>query len=180
MLPTYTGSAYYDSENKLSKISFDDMLENDQAIKVRDSLISMIEHYFFTAWLPTGSQIKTVYTNHENGVFTIGSTSQYDIIQPGQNYKTQSVMFVGPKLQSEISGLADGLDLTVDYGVLTFLSAPLFWILEIIYAVFDNWGMANFNGCFNVYSTTHDVWARATAATKNNAIFYDRLFLFNV
>ena len=142
MLPTYTGSAYYDSENKFSKISFDDMLENDQAIKVKDSWISMIEHYFFSAWLPTDSQTKTVYTNHENGVFTIGSTSQYDTIQPGQNYNAQSVMFVGPKLQSEISGLADGLDLTVDYGVLTFLSAPLFWILEIIHAVFDNWGIS--------------------------------------
>ena len=51
-------------------------------------------------------------------------------------------MFVGPKLQSEISDLAEGLDLTVDYGVLTFLSAPLFWILEIIHAFFDNWGIS--------------------------------------
>ena len=57
MLPTYTGSAYYDSENKFSKISFDDMLENEQAIRVKDSWISMIEHYFFSAWLPTLSLI---------------------------------------------------------------------------------------------------------------------------
>ena len=142
MLPTYTGSAYYDSENKFSKISFDDMLENEQAIRVKDSWISMIEHYFFSAWLPTSAQTKTVYTNHENGVFTIGSTSQYDIVEPGQNYEFKSVMFVGPKLQSEISDLAEGLDLTVDYGVLTFLSAPLFWILEIIHMMFDNWGIS--------------------------------------
>ena len=142
MLPTYTGSAYYDSEDKFSKISFDDMLENEQAIRAQDSWISMIEHYFFSAWLPTNSQTKTIYTNHENGVFTIGSTSQYDAVEPGQNYEFKSVMFVGPKLQSEISDLATGLDLTVDYGVLTFLSAPLFWILEIIHAVFDNWGIS--------------------------------------
>nr|ALS56103.1 putative insertase [uncultured bacterium EIL5A08] len=142
MLPTYTGSAYYDSENKFSKISFDDMLENEQAIRVQDSWISMIEHYFFSAWLPTRAQTKTVYTNHDNGVFTIGSTSQYDTVGPGQNYEFKSVMFVGPKLQSEISDLANGLDLTVDYGVLTFLSAPLFWILEIIHEVFDNWGIS--------------------------------------
>ena len=142
MLPTYTGSAYYDSENKFSKISFDDMLENEQAIRVKDSWISMIEHYFFSAWLPTSEQTKTVYTNHENGIFTIGSTSQYDTVEPGQNYEFKSAMFVGPKLQSEISDLANGLDLTVDYGILTFLSAPLFWILEIIHAVFDNWGIS--------------------------------------
>ena len=142
MLPTYTGSAFYDSENKFSKISFDDMLESEQAIRVQDSWISMIEHYFFSAWLPTDTQIKTVYTNHENGVFTIGSTTQYNTLEPGQNYEFKSLMFVGPKLQSEISDLAEGLDLTVDYGVLTFLSAPLFWILEIIHAVFDNWGIS--------------------------------------
>ena len=142
MLPTYTGSAFYDSENKFSKISFDDMLESEQAIRVQDSWISMIEHYFFSAWLPTDEQIKTVYTNHENGVFTIGSTTSYSILEPGQNYKFRSLMFVGPKLQSEISDLAEGLDLTVDYGVLTFLSAPLFWILEIIHSVFDNWGIS--------------------------------------
>jgi YidC/Oxa1 family membrane protein insertase len=51
-------------------------------------------------------------------------------------------MFVGPKLQSEISNLAEGLDLTVDYGVLTFLSAPLFWILESINKIFGNWGFS--------------------------------------
>ena len=142
MLPTYTGSAYYDSENKFSKISFDDMMENDQVIRGQDTWISMIEHYFFSAWLPTSGQTRTVYTNHENGVFTIGSSSEFYTVEPGQNYEFKSIMFVGPKLQSEISDLAEGLDLTVDYGVLTFLSAPLFWILEIIHAIFDNWGVS--------------------------------------
>ena len=74
MLPTYTGSAFYDSENKFSKISFDDMLESEQAIRVQDSWISMIEHYFFLHG-SNDAQTKTVYTNHENGVFTIGSTT---------------------------------------------------------------------------------------------------------
>lgn len=142
MLPTYTGSAYYDSDNKFSKISFDDMLENEQAIKVQGSWISMIEHYFFSAWLPTDSTTKTIYTNHDNGIFTIGSTSSYQIIRPGERFEFKSIMFVGPKLQSEISGLASGLDLTVDYGVLTFLSAPLFWILDLINAAFGNWGVS--------------------------------------
>ena len=126
MLPTYTGSAFYDSENKFSKISFDDMLESEQAIRVRDSWISMIEHYFFSAWLPTDAQQNSTLTTKR--VFTIGSTTQYNTLELGQNYEFKSLMFVGPKLQSEISDLAEGLDLIVDYGVLTFLSAPLFWI----------------------------------------------------
>tara|TARA_Y100000768_G_scaffold243273_1_gene184333 strand:+ start:1160 stop:2725 length:1566 start_codon:yes stop_codon:yes gene_type:complete len=142
MLPTYTGSAFYDEENKFSKLSFDDIFENKQTIKTKDSWISMIEHYFFSAWLPTSSQQKTIYTNYENGIYTIGSSTNYLTIQPGESSSYESLMFVGPKLQSEISSLTNGLDLTVDYGVLTFLSAPLFWVLDSINFIFGNWGLS--------------------------------------
>ncbi len=47
MLPTYTGSAFYDSEEKFTKISFDEMTEDDFTFKTNDGWISMIEHYFF-------------------------------------------------------------------------------------------------------------------------------------
>ena len=142
MLPTYTGSAFYDEENKFSKLSFEDIFENKQIIKTKDSWISMIEHYFFSAWLPTSSDQKTIYTNFENDIYTIGSATNYQTIDVGQSIVFKSLMFVGPKLQSEITSLTNGLDLTVDYGVLTFLSAPLFWILDSINYIFDNWGLS--------------------------------------
>ena len=142
MLPTYTGSAYYDEENKFSKLSFDDILENSQTVKTKSSWISMIEHYFFSAWLPTSSNKKTIYTSHNQGIYTIGSSTDYSQVSPNQSLTYTSLMFVGPKLQSEISSLTEGLDLTVDYGILTFLSAPLFWILESINLLFNNWGFS--------------------------------------
>ena len=142
MLPTYTGSAFYDEENKFSKLSFDDIFETTQVIKTKDSWISMIEHYFFSAWLPTSSKQKTIYTNYDNNVYTIGSSTNYQKVNVDQIQIFESLMFVGPKLQSEISNLTSGLDLTVDYGILTFLSAPLFWILDSINYIFDNWGLS--------------------------------------
>ncbi len=142
MLPTYTGSAFYDEENKFSKLSFDDIFSNKQTIKTKDSWISMIEHYFFSAWLPTNSKQRIIYTNYENNIYTIGSSTNYQIIDTNQSGSFKSLMYVGPKLQSEISDLTAGLDLTVDYGVLTFLSAPLFWILDSINYIFDNWGLS--------------------------------------
>ena len=138
MLPTYTGSAYYDEENKFSKISFDDIKDNDLAVKTQNSWISMIEHYFFSAWLPTTASKKTIYTGYDQNIYTIGSSTDYSQISPGQSLTYTSLMFVGPKLQSEISSLTEGLDLTVDYGILTFLSAPLFWILESINILFNS------------------------------------------
>ena len=59
---------------------------------------------------------------------------------PGESFNFKSRLYVGPKDQEEITNLADGLDLTVDYGVLTFLAAPLFWELNKIYLIFGNWG----------------------------------------
>ena len=142
MLPTYTGSAFYDSEEKFTKISFDEMKEDDLTFKTKEGWISMIEHYFFSAWLPTGDNKKTIYTSADQNVYTIGSTTDYVLLSPGEKYSYKSLMFVGPKLQSEISVLAPGLDLTVDYGILTFLSAPLFWILDVINSLLGNWGFS--------------------------------------
>ena len=142
MLPTYTGSAFYDSEEKFTKISFDEMTEDDFTFKTNDGWISMIEHYFFSAWLPTGDNKKTIYTSVDQSLYTIGSTTDYVLLNPGEKYSYKSLMFVGPKLQSEISELAPGLDLTVDYGMLTFLSAPLFWILDVINGLLGNWGFS--------------------------------------
>ena len=80
MLPTYTGSAYYDEENKFSKISFDDIKDNDLAVKTQNSWISMIEHYFFSAWLPTTASKKTIYTGYDQNIYTIGSSTDYSQI----------------------------------------------------------------------------------------------------
>ena len=51
-------------------------------------------------------------------------------------------LFVGPKLQEALAATAEGLDLTVDYGVFTVLSQPLYWVLEKIEELVGNWGWA--------------------------------------
>ncbi|UCE89361.1 MAG: membrane protein insertase YidC, partial [Pseudomonadota bacterium] len=53
-----------------------------------------------------------------------------------------SQLYVGPKLQHVLEEIAPGLELTVDYGWLTVLSKPLFWLLEWIHSVVQNWGWA--------------------------------------
>jgi YidC/Oxa1 family membrane protein insertase len=43
-------------------------------------------------------------------------------------------------LQEQLEETAEGLKLTVDYGALTLLAQPLFWILDKVYGVVGNWG----------------------------------------
>ena len=146
MLYTYTGAAFYDNDDKFSKITFSDIEDNNFLKTTNESWISMIEHYFFTAWLPTtgSNEPQTIYTrfSRDGGIkqYLIGSVGNYKVIAPNTSETFNSRLFVGPKNQSEIKELASGLDLTVDYGVLTFLAAPLFWVLDNIFYFLGNWG----------------------------------------
>ena len=146
MLYTYTGAAYFDNEDKFNKIDFSDIEDESFQKETKRSWISMIQHYFFTAWLPstTTSEKKTIYTRllsiDNKNSYQIGSVDNYVNLLPGESKSFNSKLYVGPKVQAEITDLAPGLALTVDYGVLTFLAAPLFWVLEKIHIIFGNWG----------------------------------------
>ena len=145
MLYTFTGAAYYDDENKFNKIDLDDIREQNFLYETKKSWIGMLEHYFFTAWIPENNGLKEkIYTRDlSDGVsskYLIGVVSDYITINPKSEHTFTSKLYVGPKVSEEISKIAPGLGLTDDYGVLTFISAPLFWILNKLYNFFGNWG----------------------------------------
>jgi len=52
-----------------------------------------------------------------------------------------TTLYAGPA-QSNLDKIAPGLGLTVDYGWLTVLSAPLFWVMELFHQWTHNWGVA--------------------------------------
>jgi len=63
-------------------------------------------------------------------------------VAPGSSGELKASIFVGPKETRRMKKVAEGLDLTVDYGWLTPVSAPLFWLLDKIHIVVGNWGWA--------------------------------------
>ncbi len=147
MLYTYTGAAFYDDENKFSKVSFDDIADSNLQLKTKSSWISMLEHYFFSAWISAKDSDQTIYTRNlssskTGSSYLVGSVSDYSVIPDNSSKIFTSKLYVGPKTVSEISTISEGLDLTVDYGVLTFLAAPLFWVLDKLNLFLNNWGLA--------------------------------------
>mgnify|MGYP001165495724 FL=1 len=144
MLYTYTGAAYYDDETKFNKITFEDIEEGNFLYKTASSWVGMIQHYFFTAWIPGNNNLKqTIYTRKlNNESYLIGIVTDYLLVKPGESVVFNSRLYAGPKTVSEISNISPGIDLTVDYGVLTFLAAPLFWVLDKLYYISGNWGWA--------------------------------------
>jgi len=145
-LYTYTGAVVYNEEVKYEKVDFDDMEE--QAFKM-DSVggwAAMIQHYFLSAWVANPGETNLLYSIASNkrnpATYTIGMRSQAQQIQPGQQGEFNSQLFVGPKLVQRMEEISPGLELTVDYGALTFLSKPLYWLLSFFNDIVGNWGFA--------------------------------------
>jgi YidC/Oxa1 family membrane protein insertase len=140
-LPTYTGSAIYSPEEKFEKIDFDDMQESNLARDVRGGWVGMLQHYFFVAWLPPAEEQNHFYSNALSGErYRIGAYTPLATVAPGASHTFSSRLIVGPKLQDQLRDIAPGLDLTVDYGWLTILAQPIFWLLSWIHALLGNWG----------------------------------------
>jgi len=50
-------------------------------------------------------------------------------------------LYIGPA-QSNLDKIAPGLGLTVDYGFLTIIAKPIFWLLTAIHSWVNNWGFS--------------------------------------
>ncbi|MGA8260953.1 MAG: membrane protein insertase YidC [Arenicellales bacterium] len=143
-LPIYTGGAIYSPKEKFEKVSFSDIKDKALKRRVADGWVAMIQHYFVTGWFPRDDSEYSFYTRYLKGEsprYAIGLNSLTPATAaPGQSVDLGLNMFAGPKEQNLLAKTAKGFDLTVDYGYLTPVSSPLFWVLDHIHDVIGNWG----------------------------------------
>ncbi|MCU7795841.1 MAG: membrane protein insertase YidC [Candidatus Thiodiazotropha sp. (ex Semelilucina semeliformis)] len=140
---TYTGGVYYNPTDKYEKVDFEDMAEKSLNVDSDTGWLAMIEHYFLSAWVPPKEQVDHYYTNALPGSkYLIGSYSPTATIEPGSQQVMTRQLYIGPKLQDQLEVIAQGLELTVDYGWLTVLAKPIFWLLKTIHDFVGNWGWA--------------------------------------
>jgi YidC/Oxa1 family membrane protein insertase len=138
---TYTGGAIFSQEDKYQKYDFEDLGAGKLDRAVTDGWVAMIQHYFLGAIVPPRGQTQQFYGKRlPNGRAVIGAYTPALTVEPGASATFSGSLFLGPKLQAELAELAEGLDLTVDYGWLVFLAKPMFWILEQIHDLVGNWG----------------------------------------
>jgi YidC/Oxa1 family membrane protein insertase len=146
LLYTYTGAVYYNEETKYEKVDFDDMEEDQLKLQSKGGWIAMIHHYFLSAWVPGQEETNLVYsianTRRNPSTYTIGLRSANRIVPTGGSTEFTSQLFVGPKIVKRLEEISPGLELTVDYGVLTFISKPLYWLLSWYHSFVGNWGVA--------------------------------------
>ncbi len=140
---TYTGGVIYSDEGKYEKIDFDDMRQSNLNRSFTGGWVAMIQHYFLGAWIPSQDETNNYYTKAPgDNRFLIGMVGEGKNIAAGESSTFSAKLFVGPKLQDHLNEVAKGLELTVDYGILTIISEPLFWMLKQIHKLIGNWGWA--------------------------------------
>ncbi len=145
MVPTYTGVAVFTDKEKFQKIAFPDIEKSKQSHpkNANDGWIGILQHYFLSAWLPKSGAPREYYTRQlPQGLFAAGVIVPGGALAPGASTTLTMPLYAGPQEQEKLAALAPGLDLAVDYGWLTVIAAPLFWVLQWIHGWAGNWGVA--------------------------------------
>ncbi len=141
---TYIGGVVSTPDDRYQKIKFDDFDEPENNQRVTGGWAAIIEHYFVGAWIPGPQETNTFYTKKLTSPqrYIIGMQSDAVTVQPGATELLTTSIFAGPKIQERMRQVADHLDLTVDYGMLSFIAKPIFWLLQKLHGILGNWGWA--------------------------------------
>ena len=146
ILYTYTGAVVFNEEIKYDKIDFDDMESQPLQLQSKGGWAAMLHHYFLSAWVAKPEEQNLLYsiasTKRYPVTYTIGMRSENIEVGSGTNGEFNSQLFVGPKLVDRLEEISPGLELTVDYGALTFISKPLYMLLAFFNGIVGNWGFA--------------------------------------
>jgi YidC/Oxa1 family membrane protein insertase len=145
MAPTYTGPAVYSEQDKFKKVAFGD-IDKDKVPYTKDTdngWVALIQHYFVSAIIPPEKTPRENYTRKlGEDAYAVGTIEPLAAIQPGAKGSVEAQIYAGPQQQSVLKEIAPGLELVVDYGWLTIIAVPLFWVLQFFHGWTGNWGLA--------------------------------------
>jgi YidC/Oxa1 family membrane protein insertase len=140
---TFTGPAVYTGAKKYQKIEFE-KIDKDKAEfekQSNDGYVAMVQHYFTSAWLLDNEVARDIYARKiGDNLYSVGMIRKLPAIAPGGVLQTQARLYVGPQQEKNLEAIYPGLELVKDYGWLTILAKPLFWLLVQLHELINNWG----------------------------------------
>jgi YidC/Oxa1 family membrane protein insertase len=141
---SYTGPAFYSDVEKYRKISFED-IDKKKAEDLKpadDGWVAMVQHYFVSAWVPATGVHREYYAVDRDRLYSAGALLKLAPLAAGARTSQAATLYVGPQDQKTLEAIAPELDRVADYGRLTFIAKPLFWLLGSLHWVVGNWGWA--------------------------------------
>ncbi|HEY0957063.1 MAG TPA: membrane protein insertase YidC [Roseateles sp.] len=147
--PSFTGPAVYNDTAKFKTLKFEDIDKNKVDIQkeANDGWVSMIQHYFASAWLVNEPGKREFFVRKLPGqlgvqgdTYATGMVFTLPTLAPGASATQNATLFAGPQEENHLKTLAPGLERVKDYGMLTILAEPLFWLLDQLHKLIGNWG----------------------------------------
>ncbi|MDT7518975.1 membrane protein insertase YidC [Rhodoferax sp. TBRC 17660] len=146
---TFTGPAVYTDLKKYQKVEFSDIKKGkaDFEKESTNGYIAMVQHYFASAWILPADVKRTFSLDARDVGATVADCcyratmiTPLETVAPGQTKAVEAKLFVGPQEEKKLEALAPGMELVKDYGWLTILAKPLYWLLDKLHSFIQNWG----------------------------------------
>lgn len=140
---TFTGPAVYTDAKKYQKVEFKDIENNKVDIEktAQNGYAAMVQHYFASAWLLADGIKRDLFMRKvDTNLYAVGMITPLESIAPGASKTVDATFFSGPQEEKILESLAPGLELVKDYGWLTILAKPLYWLLDKLHSFINNWG----------------------------------------
>jgi YidC/Oxa1 family membrane protein insertase len=140
---TFTGPAVYTEADKFRKIDFSaiEKGKDQHPGKADDGWFAMVQHYFVSAFVPPEKAPREIFTKKlGDNLYAVGNILPLGTVAPGAGISSESRLYSGPQESSTLEKIAPGFDLVKDYGWVTIIARPIFWLMDHIHKVLGNWG----------------------------------------
>ncbi len=140
----YLGAAFTTPEERYRKIDFEDVDDDgDFEESGPGGWVAFLQHYFLSAWVADQDETNNFFAKrNRDGTYMFGFTGPSKTVAPGATEQWNAQFYAGPKDQKRLETIAENLNLTVDYGFLWWVAVPLFYLLDWLYGLVGNWGVA--------------------------------------
>jgi YidC/Oxa1 family membrane protein insertase len=140
---TFTGPAVFTEEGKFQKVDFETIEKGkiDHVTKADSGWIAMVQHYFVSAFLPPRNTPREIFTKKiDTNLYAVGTIVPMGTVAPGATASMTAKLFSGPQESAQMEKFTESFDLVKDYGWLTIVAKPVFWLMDQIHKVIGNWG----------------------------------------
>ena len=139
---SFDGPIIYDGDSS-EKLDRDDLIsDGPYEFRADNGWLAVIQHHFLSAVIPERNEPHIFKVQLDRDIATESVVGAPQSVTPGASHTFTNTLFIGPKLQAQLEQIDKSLKLTVDYGWLTIISQPLFWLLSRVHNFVGNWGVA--------------------------------------
>ncbi|MCC2972658.1 membrane protein insertase YidC [Massilia sp. IC2-476] len=142
-MSSYTGPTLYTAEDKYQKLTFEDIEKGkaEHSAKANNGWVAISQHFFVSAFIPADKAQRDIYTKKiATNLYAIGTVLPLGTVAPGATVSSDARLYSGPQDEKTLETITPGLELVKDYGVLTIIAKPIFWVMDHLHSLLGNWG----------------------------------------